>query len=120
MTQNRVRPGLPALRLTLGVLVLTAGTVAQDHWAYVKPTRPAPPNVDDAAWSRRAIDRFVLARMQRHGLGHASTASRPTLLRRVFLDLIGLPPSLAQVNAFVADDSKDACTSVVDRRVQNP
>ena len=72
------------------------------HWAYEKPVRPALPAVKDEAWVRNPIDRFVLARLEKEGLHPSKEASRETLIRRVSLDLIGLPPSPAEVDAFVA------------------
>ncbi len=84
------------------------------HWAYVKPVRPAVPAVKDAGWVRNPVDNFVLARLEREGLKPSPAASRPTLLRRVYLDLIGLPPSPQEVDAFVNDHSPDAYEKVVD------
>ena len=75
------------------------------HWAYVKPVRPEPPAVNGTAWVRNPIDRFVLARLEQEGLTPSPEASRETLIRRVSLDLIGLPPTLEEVDAFLADAS---------------
>lgn len=85
------------------------------HWAYRKPVRPEPPAVANAAWIRNPIDRFVLARLEREGLTPAPEADRDTLIRRVSLDLVGLPPTLAEVDAFLADTRPDAYEKVVDR-----
>ena len=68
----------------------------QTHWAYVPPKRPASPRVGDAAWPKNAIDRFTLARLDREGLKPSSAADKTTLLRRVSLDLTGLPPTPEQ------------------------
>jgi len=92
----------------------------QRHWAYRKPVRPEPPPVANAGWIRNPIDRFVLARLEREGLAPAPEADRETLIRRVSLDLIGLPPTLAEVDAFVADTSPDAYENVVDRLLASP
>jgi hypothetical protein len=78
------------------------------HWAYRKPVRPEPPALANAAWIRNPIDRFVLARLEREGLAPAPEANRETLIRRVSLDLVGLPPTLAEVDAFLADTGPDA------------
>jgi uncharacterized protein DUF1553/uncharacterized protein DUF1549/cytochrome c len=90
------------------------------HWAYRKPVRPEPPEVADGAWIRNPIDRFVLARLEREGLAPAPEASRETLIRRVSLDLVGLPPTLEEVDAFLADESPDAYEKVVDRLLASP
>ncbi|HEY8149820.1 MAG TPA: DUF1549 domain-containing protein, partial [Vicinamibacteria bacterium] len=90
------------------------------HWAYRKPVRPDLPAVANAAWIRNPIDRFVLARLEREGLTPAPEANRETLIRRVSLDLVGLPPTLAEVDAFLADSSPDAYEKVVDRLLASP
>lgn len=90
------------------------------HWSYVKPVRPVVPAVADAAWPKNPIDAFVLVRLQKEGLKPSPEADRETLLRRVTLDLIGLPPTLAEVDAFVADQSQDAYEKVVDRLLASP
>lgn len=90
------------------------------HWAYVKPVRPPLPAVQDAKWVRNPIDRFVLARLEKEGLKPSPEASRETLIRRVSLDLIGLPPTPAEVDNFVADKSPDAYEKLVDRLLASP
>ena len=90
------------------------------HWAYVKPQRPSLPAVRDQSWCRNAIDRFVLAKLDAEGLRPSPEAERATLLRRVSLDLIGLPPSPAEVDAFLNDNSPDAYDRVVDRLLASP
>ena len=105
--QGAAMPGAPELHSSAA----TAGTrIAADpeHWAYVKPTRPELPPVARTAWARNAIDRFVLARLEREKLSPSPEASKATLLRRVTLDLIGLPPTPAEVDAFLADAAPDA------------
>ncbi|MHC5540178.1 DUF1549 domain-containing protein, partial [Singulisphaera rosea] len=78
------------------------------HWSYVKPERPALPEVKRSNWPRNAIDRFVLARLEKEGLEPSSEAENSALIRRLTLDLTGLPPSLAEVDRFVKDESPDA------------
>lgn len=90
------------------------------HWAYVKPARPALPAIKNQAWVRNAIDAFILARLEKEGLRPAPEADRTTLLRRVSLDLIGLPPTPKEVDEFLADTSKDAYEKVVDRLLASP
>src|SRR5262249_7370825 len=74
----------------------------------------------DAAWLKNGIDRFVLARLDKEGLKPSPEADRTTLLRRVTLDLTGLPPTLAELNAFLADKSPNAYETVVDRVLASP
>ncbi len=85
------------------------------HWAYVKPVRPAIPQVKNQSWVRNPIDAFVLARLEKEGLTPSPEASNETLLRRVYLDLIGLPPTVKEIDEFLADKSPDAYEKVVDR-----
>jgi mono/diheme cytochrome c family protein len=90
------------------------------HWAYVSPIRPALPKVSDPRWCRNEIDRFVLAKLDRAKLKPSAEASRVTLIRRLSLDLIGLPPTPAEVDAFLADRSPLAYERVVDRLLKSP
>jgi len=90
------------------------------HWAYVPPARATPPGMKNSAWPRNAIDRFILARLDLEKIAPAPEADRITLLRRVALDLTGLPPSPAEVNAFVADSRPDAYERAVDRLLASP
>jgi hypothetical protein len=85
------------------------------HWAYVKPARTPLPVVKDATWPRNAIDYFVLARLEKEGIQPSPEAARAVLLRRLSLDLIGLPPTPAEVDAFVNDPSPNAYERAVDR-----
>ena len=90
------------------------------HWAYVKPTRPPLPEVKDASWPRNPIDRFLLARLEREGLKPSPEADRATLVRRLALDLTGLPPTPEDVDRFVADTRPDAYERLVDRLLKSP
>ena len=90
------------------------------HWAYLPPTRPPVPNVKEQSWVRNPIDNFVLERLEREGLKPSPEADKITLLRRVTFDLTGLPPTLAEVNAFVADSSPDAYERKVDQLLASP
>lgn len=90
------------------------------HWAYAPPVRPNPPPVKDTNWPRGPIDHFVLARLEREGLGPSPQADRETLLRRVTLDLTGLPPTLEEIDAFARDNRPDAYERVVDRLLASP
>jgi hypothetical protein len=90
------------------------------HWAYELPVRVAPPPLKDAAGVRNAIDNFVRARLEREGLAPAPEATPETLIRRVTLDLTGLPPTPAEVDAFRADHAPDAYEKLVDRLLVSP
>ncbi len=85
------------------------------HWAYVAPTRPELPAVRQQQWVRNPIDRFVLARLEQEGLQPSPEADKATLLRRLTYDLTGLPPTPAEIDAFLADRSPDAYETRVDR-----
>src|SRR5687768_7253878 len=78
------------------------------HWAFIPPQRPELPRIRTSAWPRNPIDHFVLARLEKEGLPPSPEADRVTLLRRLSLDLIGLPPTIAQVDAFLANKSPKA------------
>ena len=90
------------------------------HWAFEAPRRPSVPSVKDAKWVRNAIDGFVRARLEAEGLTPQPEAPREILIRRLSLDLTGLPPSPAEVDAFVKDTSADAYEKVVDRLLGSP
>ncbi len=92
---------------------------SQQHWSYVKPALPALPKVKNQSWIRNPIDAFILARLEKEGLTPSPEADRATLLRRVYLDVIGLPPSVKEIDEFLADKSPDAYEKVVDRLLSN-
>jgi hypothetical protein len=90
------------------------------HWAFVAPVRPARPALRDKTWSRTPIDAFVLARLEREGLQPSPEASKTTLLRRLSLDLIGLPPTPEEMDRFLADRSPNAYEKQVERLLASP
>ena len=90
------------------------------HWAYIKPVRPEPPTVKNKKWPRNPIDSFILARLEREKLTPAREADRATLIRRLSLDLTGLPPTVAEVDAFEIDRSPQAYDNLVDRLLASP
>ena len=99
---------------------IEAGAEYQLHWSLIPPARPAPPRVKNESWVRNPIDRFILARLEEQGLRPAPEADRRTLARRLSLDLTGLPPGPADVEAFVNDTSADAYAKFVDRLLESP
>ncbi len=96
------------------------GAKWEGHWAFNPPRRPPLPDVGDPDWCRDAIDRFVLARLEQEGLRPSHEADRARLLRRVTYDLTGLPPTLDEIDQFVADERPDAFERVVDRLLASP
>jgi hypothetical protein len=96
------------------------GAAYEPHWAFIPPTMPGVPPVKDAAWPRTTIDRFVLAKLEASGLLPSPEADRRTLIRRVSLDLTGLPPTREEVDAFVNDPSADAYEKLIDRLLASP
>ena len=96
------------------------GAKWQKHWAFVPPARPALPKTRNTTWARNPIDSFVLERLEREGLAPSPEAEPTTLIRRVTLDLTGLPPTLSEVDAFLADTSPAAYEKVIDRLLASP
>lgn len=94
---------------------VASGAEYQPHWSLLAPKRPVPPPLKNEAWIKNTIDRFILAKLEAAGLSPAPEADRRTLARRLSLDLTGLPPDPAQVEAFVADTAPDAYERYVDR-----
>ncbi|MFO0877139.1 MAG: PSD1 and planctomycete cytochrome C domain-containing protein [Gemmataceae bacterium] len=99
---------------------IAAGAEYQPHWAFQSIRRPVVPTVGQADWPRNPLDRFLLARLEKERLRPSAEADRATLLRRVTFDLTGLPPSLAEIDAFLADSRPDAYERVVDRLLASP
>ncbi len=91
------------------------GGVGKQHWAFQPVKKPAIPAVQNSAWVKSPVDNFVLAKLEASGMAPNEPAEKATLIRRVYFDLIGLPPSLRDVQAFVQDTSPDALAKVVDR-----
>ncbi len=87
----------------------------EGHWAFVPPTKPEVPKVKDVQRVRNPIDAFVLSRLERDGLWASDEADKQRLLRRVTLDLTGLPPTIQEIDDFLADESSGAFEKVVDR-----
>ncbi len=100
--------------------VAAATPARSTHWSFQTPRRPELPAVQNASWSRAPIDRFVLARLDQDKITPSPEANRPTLIRRLSFDLLGLPPSPADVQAFVSDTRPDAYAHLVDRLLASP
>ena len=96
------------------------GAVWQRHWSLLEPKKPELPRVGDSGWTRNPIDYFILERLEREGLHPAPEADKPTLIRRVSLDVTGLPPTPAEVAEFAQDSSDKAYEKVVDRLLASP
>jgi len=90
------------------------------HWSFKPPVRPKLPQVQNTRWPRNPIDAFVLARLEREGLAPSAEADKIALLRRLSLDLIGLPPTISEVDAFLADRSDAAYEKEVERLLASP
>lgn len=96
------------------------GATWDEHWSLVPPTRPAVPATPNSGWVRNEIDSFVIDRLTRQDLKPQSDADRETLIRRVTFDLTGLPPTLDEIDAFLADESDEAYERLVDRLLDSP
>jgi hypothetical protein len=92
----------------------------RSHWAFRPIAEPPVPRVKDNAWPRSDVDQFILAKLESEGLTPVSDADRPTLLRRVYFDLVGVPPTSAEIASFLADDSRDTFARIVDALLARP
>jgi hypothetical protein len=90
------------------------------HWAFQSVSKPTPPAVKNASWGTNAIDKFVLAKLEEKNMIAAPQADKETLLRRVYYDLTGLPPTPKQIDDFVRDQSPDAYLRVIDQLLNDP
>ncbi|MEW4567508.1 PSD1 and planctomycete cytochrome C domain-containing protein [Tautonia sp. JC769] len=99
---------------------IAQGAEWEEHWAFVPPTKPEPPALADDPWVRNPIDHFILDRLNQEGLEPSLEATPEALVRRVYLDLTGLPPTPAEVDAYLADERDDRYEQLVDRLLQSP
>ncbi|MFZ4629503.1 MAG: DUF1549 domain-containing protein, partial [Blastocatellia bacterium] len=121
--QQWIRRGAVAATLLLAIVGWAEpwqGSSQGEHWAFRAPVRPVVPAPSQKAWVRNPIDAFVLARLEREGLTPSARAGRETLLRRLSLDLIGLPPTPEEMERFLADTRPDAYEREVDRLLASP
>jgi hypothetical protein len=114
------KPPLTAEQIELLKKWINAGAKYEPHWAYIPPKRPEVPAVNQTAWARSDIDRFLLAEQEQRGIGPAPEADRVTLVRRLYFDLTGLPPTPAQVDELVGDKRPDAYERLVDKLLTSP
>jgi hypothetical protein len=118
--------GVMLVSLALAAEIAPLGTYTsreRGHWAFVKRATPAVPAfslASDKAWAKSPLDAFILQRLKKEGLKPSSPADRATLVRRVYFDLIGLPPSPREVAAFVADKAPDAWPKLVEKLLGSP
>ncbi|MSU78401.1 MAG: DUF1549 domain-containing protein [Gemmataceae bacterium] len=99
---------------------IAEGAEYQQHWAFESAVRPAVPTVKNMTWVRNPIDAFVLARLEAAGIEPSPRADRVTLIRRLSIDLRGLPPTMGEVDAFLADESPEAWDKLIDRMLASP
>jgi len=99
---------------------IAQGAKWQTHWSFLAPRRPDPPAIMDTRWPRSPIDYFILEPLEREGMKPSPEADRRTLIRRVSFDLTGLPPTPAEVEAFLRDASPEAYEKLVDRLLASP
>lgn len=124
--QDEVMPPIDSgKKLTLDQIAMIRlwieqGALWKEHWAFVPPRQQELPPVSDEDWPQNAIDYFILARLDRQGWKPSPEAEKETLVRRVTFDLTGLPATLAEVDAFLADKTPTAYQCVVDRLLQSP
>ena len=124
-TDDLMPPAASGMKLTVQQVKLFGDWIKQgahyaDHWSLVPPVTPPLPKVKKTSWSKNGIDRFILARLEQEKLQPSPQADKATQLRRVTLDLTGLPPTPDEVTAFLADNSSRAYEKVVDRLLQSP
>jgi len=99
---------------------IAEGAQWEQHWAFIKPKRPLAPTTDNAHWPRNEVDHFIFQRLQQEKLTPSPAADKPTLIRRVSLDLTGLPPTPEEVDHFLSDARPDAYRRLVDRLLASP
>jgi mono/diheme cytochrome c family protein len=93
---------------------------ARSHWSFRPLAERAPPQVKNNAWPRSDADRFILAKLESNGLSPVIDADKPTLLRRIFFDLVGIPPTPVEIESFLADDAPDVFVKIVDALLSRP
>lgn len=120
MPPGKAEKRLPAAQVELIKRWIEQGAKWESHWAFEKPVKPPLPAVRDTTWPRNGLDAFVLKRLESEGLAPSPEADRRTLIRRVSLDLTGLPPTPEMVAQFLSDTSSDAYEQLVERLLGSP
>jgi hypothetical protein len=120
MPPRKANKTLSREQIELVRLWIEQGAKYQGHWSLITPKRPELPAIKSAAWPLNPIDRFILAGLEKEGLRPSAEANRRTLIRRLSLDLRGLPPTPKEVDAFLADTSSEAYEHLVDRLLASP
>jgi hypothetical protein len=120
MPPPRSGPALKPEEIDLFKRWIAQGANYADHWAFSPIVKHSPPKTSNDSWAKSPIDRFILSRLDQAGLKPAKPADKATLIRRLSLDLTGLPPTVAEVDAFLADSSPNATAKAVDRLLKSP
>lgn len=107
-------------QITLIKQWIQQGAKWEGHWAYIPPKQTPPPKVKNKKWARNSVDHFILARLESKGLKPSPEADKRVLIRRLSFDLIGIPPTPEEVQAFLSDKSEDAYEKLVDRLLASP
>ncbi|HJQ80534.1 MAG TPA: PSD1 and planctomycete cytochrome C domain-containing protein [Lacipirellulaceae bacterium] len=117
---NSHRPPLTPQQVELLRRWIAAGAEYEPHWSYIRPEKPAPPEMKGAAPAHNAIDNFLVAKQAQHNIAPAAEADRVTLARRLYFDLTGLPPTPAEIDEFLHDKRPDAYEQLVDKLLASP
>ncbi|MDG2124104.1 MAG: DUF1549 domain-containing protein, partial [Verrucomicrobiales bacterium] len=113
-------PRMPVIYLLAILSCATTAAGQHAHWAFQPVADPAPPTVRDHAWPSNQLDHFILSKIEAASLTPAPPADKHSLVRRAYFDLVGLPPTTAQVDTFVADTSPHAFSNLVDQLLESP
>jgi len=116
----RDREALTADEVETIRLWINQGANWESHWAFIPPEKPAVPEVENLSWVKNPIDHFVLAKLEKELLDPSKAADKEVLIRRVTLDLTGIPPTIEEIDAYLADESPNAYQNLVDRLLQSP
>jgi mono/diheme cytochrome c family protein len=115
-----VQMGAPDPRVLTAVAAKTYGQADRDHWSFKPVKKPVVPEVTEKDWVKTPVDAFIVAKLEENGMKPSPMADKRTLIRRATFDLTGLPPTLKEVDNFLADNSPDAFAKVVDRLLASP
>ena len=116
----RDREALTADEVETIKLWINQGADWESHWAFIPPEKPAVPEVENPNWAKNPIDHFVLEKLEKESLDPSKLADKEILIRRVTLDLTGIPPTIEEIDAYLADESPNAYEKLVERLLQSP